>query len=134
MCNPEDVGDGEDGFHRHLHHHRNREHDDGASNRRGRVVDARSAKGLADRGKNAVWSLVRVRESGYRHREETLYPSAKRARRQGASQKRWLAPFPERCQPPFQREKRHKLWNVSVLGTKMKGSERAGVPLRRASG
>ena len=36
---PEHVGDGEDRLHRHLDHHRHREHDHRPPDRRGRVVD-----------------------------------------------------------------------------------------------
>ena len=51
---PEDVGDGEDRLHRHLHHHRHGEHDHRAPDRRGRVVDRRPADRVAERGPDAV--------------------------------------------------------------------------------
>ena len=53
MCDPEHVRDGKDRLHRHLHHHRDREHDHRTPDGRRRVVDGRSANRLAERRPDA---------------------------------------------------------------------------------
>jgi hypothetical protein len=50
---PEHVHDGEDRFHRHLHHHRHGEHDDGPADGSGRVINRGTADRLAKHGPHA---------------------------------------------------------------------------------
>ena len=50
---PEDVRDGEDRLHRHLDHHGHGEHDHGATDGRGRVVERRTADRVPERRPHA---------------------------------------------------------------------------------